>query len=80
MISKNSGNGIWNKRTARAADKVEIPKAEFVFCGFGFHAPEFGWDDYADVDVKGKSYLRTPNQLGQYSRVLLALFKGVLYL
>ena len=31
--------------TARAADKVEIPQAEFVFCGFGFHAPEFGWDD-----------------------------------
>ena len=33
---------VW---TARAADKVEIPKAEFVFCGFGFHAPEFGWAD-----------------------------------
>ena len=24
---------------------MEIPKAEFVFCGFGIHAPEFGWAD-----------------------------------
>ena len=30
---------IW---TARATDKVELPSAEFVFCGFGIHAPEIG--------------------------------------
>ena len=33
---------VW---TARATDRVSIPKAEYVFCGFGIHAPEYGWDD-----------------------------------
>jgi Zn-dependent M28 family amino/carboxypeptidase len=28
--------------------------AEAVFVGHGITAPEFGWDDYAGVDVKGK--------------------------
>ncbi len=28
--------------------------AEAIFCGHGIHAPEFGWDDYKGVDVKGK--------------------------
>ena len=25
-----------------------------VFCGYGVFAPEYGWDDFKDVDVKGK--------------------------
>ena len=28
--------------------------ADAVFLGHGITAPEFGWDDYKDVDVKGK--------------------------
>jgi len=28
--------------------------AELVFVGYGVVAPEYGWDDYKDVDVKGK--------------------------
>jgi Zn-dependent M28 family amino/carboxypeptidase len=28
--------------------------AEAIFLGHGITAPEFGWDDYKDVDVKGK--------------------------
>ncbi len=28
--------------------------APLVFVGHGIHAPEFGWDDYAGTDVKGK--------------------------
>ncbi|MDJ0973401.1 MAG: M20/M25/M40 family metallo-hydrolase [Planctomycetota bacterium] len=27
---------------------------EIVFCGYGIHRPDADWDDYADVDVKGK--------------------------
>ena len=33
---------VW---TARAADVVEIKSAEYVFCGFGINAPEYGWND-----------------------------------
>ncbi len=28
--------------------------AEAVFCGYGISAPELGYDDYADIDVKDK--------------------------
>jgi hypothetical protein len=31
--------------------------AEVVFVGYGITAPEFGWDDFKDVDVKGKVLL-----------------------
>ncbi len=31
--------------------------APIVFVGYGVKAPEFGWDDYAGVDVKGKVVL-----------------------
>jgi len=31
--------------------------APIVFVGYGVTAPEFGWDDYAGVDVKGKVIL-----------------------
>lgn len=61
---------VW---TARAVDRVSIPKAEFVFCGFGIHAPEFGWDDYAGVDVKGKIVIAMVNDPGYYDA---SLFRG----
>jgi Zn-dependent M28 family amino/carboxypeptidase len=31
--------------------------AEVVFVGYGITAPEFGWDDFKDVEVKGKVLL-----------------------
>jgi Peptidase family M28/PA domain len=38
-----------------------IEDAEFVFVGYGIVAPEYGWDDYKDVDVKGKVLLMMNN-------------------
>ncbi|HEV8608486.1 MAG TPA: M28 family peptidase [Thermoanaerobaculia bacterium] len=38
-----------------------IDKAEIVFVGYGIVAPEFQWDDYKDVDVKGKVLLMMNN-------------------
>jgi len=29
-------------------------EGDVVFAGYGISAPELGWDDYADIDVKGK--------------------------
>ena len=37
-----------------ASDTFEISNAPAVFVGYGVHAPEFGYDDYASVDVQGK--------------------------
>ena len=61
---------VW---TARAVDEVRIPKAEYVFCGFGIHAPEYGWDDYAGIDVKGKIVIAMVNDPGYYD---VSLFRG----
>ena len=42
---------IW---TQRPDSLVRIQDAEVVFAGFGIVAPEYGWDDYKNLDVKGK--------------------------
>ncbi len=34
--------------------KIEVANAGMVFAGYGVVAPEFHWDDYKGVDVKGK--------------------------
>jgi hypothetical protein len=34
--------------------EVSLPPSEVVFVGYGIVAPELGWDDYKDVDVRGK--------------------------
>lgn len=36
---------------------VSIKDAEIIFVGYGVVAPEFGWDDFKGVDVKGKILL-----------------------
>jgi len=41
-------------QTLTPAVDVEAP---IVFVGYGATAPEFGWDDYAGIDVKGKVIL-----------------------
>ncbi|MBS2021342.1 MAG: M28 family peptidase [Deltaproteobacteria bacterium] len=35
-------------------DLAKVDAAELVFVGHGIVAPEYGWDDYKDVDVRGK--------------------------
>jgi Zn-dependent M28 family amino/carboxypeptidase len=35
-------------------DEVKIEDAELVFAGYGVQAPEYKWDDFAGIDVKGK--------------------------
>ena len=43
-----------SNRTLTPSVDVEAP---IVFVGYGVTAPEFGWDDYAGIDVKGKVVL-----------------------
>jgi Zn-dependent M28 family amino/carboxypeptidase len=43
-----------SNRTLTPSVDVDAP---IVFVGYGVTAPEFGWDDYAGVDVKGKVIL-----------------------
>src|SRR5215831_6407373 len=43
------------------ADKSEID-APIVFVGYGINAPEYNWDDYKGVDLKGKALLMLVNE------------------
>src|ERR1700730_11284689 len=47
--------------SARLQDKIKIDNSEMVFVGYGIVAPEYGWDDYKGVDVKGKTILMLIN-------------------
>jgi Zn-dependent M28 family amino/carboxypeptidase len=41
--------------TYRQSEKIDTKDSELVFVGYGINAPERGWNDYAGVDVKGKT-------------------------
>jgi Zn-dependent M28 family amino/carboxypeptidase len=49
-----------------AYDQTQQPEssvdAEIVYVGYGIEAPEYNWDDYKGVDVKGKVLLMLVNE------------------
>ncbi len=52
-----------------------IEDSELVFVGYGVVAPEYGWDDYAGLDVAGKTVVMLVNDPG-YATGDPALFNG----
>jgi Zn-dependent M28 family amino/carboxypeptidase len=42
-------------------ESASVTDAELVFVGYGIQAPEFDWDDYKGVDLKGKVLLMMNN-------------------
>ena len=54
---------------------VELVNIPMVFCGFGIVAPEYGWNDFSAVDVRGKCAVVLVNDPGLYTSDS-ALFKG----
>jgi Zn-dependent M28 family amino/carboxypeptidase len=54
------GSQIVSKdETGQATADFDAP---IVFVGYGIHAPEYNWDDYAGVDLKGKIALVIVNE------------------
>jgi len=47
--------------TKHVADSASINRSELVFVGYGIVAPEFNWDDYKGVDLKGKTLVMLVN-------------------
>jgi Zn-dependent M28 family amino/carboxypeptidase len=41
----------------RAQPRVAFDNSDMVFVGYGINAPEKGWNDYAGVDVRGKTVI-----------------------
>ncbi|CAH1002281.1 hypothetical protein LEM8419_03200 [Neolewinella maritima] len=50
----------------RGEAETSLTDSELVFVGFGIVAPGYGWDDYAGVDVKGKTVVVMVNDPGYY--------------
>jgi len=63
---------IW---TDKITDKVSFDNNEVVFAGYGVVAPEYNWNDYAGLDVKGKIVMVMVNDPG-FGAGDSSLFKG----
>ncbi|WP_146907276.1 M28 family metallopeptidase [Arenimonas daejeonensis] len=50
--------------TRTAQPEVKVDASEMVFVGYGVNAPEANWNDYADLDVKGKTVVILVNDPG----------------
>ena len=64
---------IWTKRTV---PEIKITRSELVFVGYGIVAPEYAWNDYANLDVHGKTVLVLVNDPG-YAAKDPTVFKGI---
>jgi len=62
-------------QTRRVVPESRVENSPVVFVGYGIVAPEFGWNDYADVDVRGKTVLILVNDPG-FATQDPTLFKG----
>src|SRR5216110_857337 len=47
--------------SARLQPEIKVDNSDLVFVGYGVVAPEYGWDDYKGVDVRGKTILMLIN-------------------
>ena len=45
----------------QVTDAISLDNSQIVFVGYGVQAPEFQWDDYKGVDVKGKTIVMLVN-------------------
>jgi Zn-dependent M28 family amino/carboxypeptidase len=45
----------------RNANDIRVDNSDVVFVGYGVVAPEYGWDDYKGLDVKGKTIMMLVN-------------------
>ncbi|MCY1507557.1 Peptidase family M28 [compost metagenome] len=78
-IKGATGNVFWNYlddfvAASRHMDsKISIENSEMVFAGYGIVAPEYKWNDYEGLNVKGKTVVVMVNDPGFADSTL---FKG----
>jgi Zn-dependent M28 family amino/carboxypeptidase len=72
QLTFNRGGGALNLAfgddmvlaTRRVQPASSIAGSEVVFVGYGIVAPEYGWNDYASLDMRGKTALILVNDPG----------------
>lgn len=62
--------------TEKTEELVSIEASELVFCGYGIVAPEYGWNDYEGIDMKGKTAVVMVNDPGFENEQDSTIFKG----
>lgn len=62
--------------TYRVRPEVSVTDSEMVFVGYGINAPERGWNDYAGLNVKGKTVVILVNDPDWKTRSLDGPFEG----
>ena len=50
--------------TQRPVAEINLSGSDLVFCGYGIVAPEYNWNDYEGLDMKGKTALVLVNDPG----------------
>ena len=83
LIIRDKNNEIFSLKysddmivgTNRLTERINLAGSEIVFAGYGIVAPEYAWNDYDGIDVKGKTVLVLVNDPG-YSLEDNSLFTG----
>ena len=69
-VGMDSKNLTWKKgkdfviHSERKVEEVKIENSELVFCGYGIVDEKRGWNDYAGMDMKGKTAVILINDPG----------------
>ncbi|MFI5280257.1 MAG: M28 family peptidase [Gemmatimonadales bacterium] len=71
--AQNAPPAAPGERSGSTATDTSDAAAEVVFVGFGIAAPEWQWDDYKGVDVRGKILLMLVNDPGLFDSTI---FRG----
>jgi len=50
--------------TLQVQEKVAVEDSDMIFVGYGIVAPEYQWNDYEGIDVKGKTVVMLVNDPG----------------
>ena len=56
--------------TPQMVQDINVENTDLVFAGFGIVAPEYNWNDYEGLDVKGKTVVVMVSDPGRYDKNL----------
>ena len=62
--------------TYQVQPRIDVAGSDIVFVGYGINAPERGWNDYAGIDVRGKTVVILVNDPDWQSPGLEGTFNG----
>ena len=63
-----SAGSDFTARTQRIVNDYSLANSDVVFVGYGINAPEYNWNDYAGLNVKGKTVVMLVNDPGFASK------------